>query len=483
MDITKSLLSRKKAMARLLCLLLALILLPLSAMAEIGVILIDEEGNVDYEALPGMPETLEELAELAPEFGPVVTPEPTATPRPGMLRAAAVNPPNYPGVSLKYGSKGAAVTAIQNRLKELGYFGGTVTGNYLEMTVSYVKTFQQKNGLGADGIVGPQTWAKLFFDPNVISVGGSGTTTPPASTAKYFITIDCVNQIVTVYSKDSSGKYGKVEKRFICSTGTASYPTPIGSFTLNGRTARWCYFPEWGSHAQYWTRINSSIAFHSVIYSKPQTNALVLSSYTNLGSPASHGCIRLLVADAKWIYDNVGAGTVVETFKGKADPEGTQALKPGPIEAATNLPKATPQPTALPVYNSQELPPQPFRTLKVGLSGRDVFWLQSRLKEIGLYAGSVTGGYWEGTRDAVKAYQKANGLTADGMAGTKTQTVLYAYLLNAPRLVNQLLVPEVTPILEATPIPTPILTPEPTPELTPIPTPEPTPIPTPGAVG
>ncbi|GHU68755.1 hypothetical protein FACS1894184_11490 [Clostridia bacterium] len=474
--------TRKTILTRVLCTLLAAlmlaVLLPGLTLAEIGVVLVNEDGTVEYEAVPGFSDMEQELAEIAPDFGPIVTPEPTETPRVGLraLPVPAAAAPVYPGTLIKYGQKGAAVTLIQTRLKELGYFLGAVTGNFLDQTLVYVKTFQQRNALAADGIIGPASWAKLFHDPNVISAGQ--TTPPPTASTPYRITIDVVNQIVTVYGKDSKGAYTNIVKKFICSTGTASYPTPVSTFVLNGRTARWCYFPEWGSHAQYWTRINSSIAFHSVIYTKAATNALVLSSYTALGTPASHGCIRLLVADAKWIYDNVGAGTVVESFRGVSDPEGTMLLKPGPIEASTNLPKATPQPTALPVFNSQQLPPQPFRTLKTGLTGLDVFWLQSRLTEIGLYKGSVTGGYYGGTTNAVKAYQRANGLTADGLAGVKTQTSLYSYILNAPRMLSVMLTPDETPEPSATPeiTPTPTATPPPTVTASPEPTatPEPT---------
>ena len=502
----------KTLQTRTICCLLSLLLLPCWGLAEIGVILTDEDGNISIEAPAGLPELMEELEELAESLGPVAAAAPAAGLQVLMAAAAPLTPPAYPGSLVREGQSGINVTIVQARLKELGYFTGTVTGKYEPSTTSGVKTFQTKNGLAPDGVVGPMTWAKLFFDAFVIpadlpppypgnyvksgqsnvnvrlvqarlkdlgyfsgSVSGTfdaatlagvkafqaknglaadgivgpmtwaklffdpdavpaGALAPPTTgTARYRITVDVVNQVTTVYGKDAQGYYTKVLKRMICSTGTSSYPTPISVYTLNGQKARWCFFPQWNSHAQYWTRISSSIAFHSVIYSRASTDALVLSSYTALGTPASHGCIRLLVSDAKWIYDNCGSGVMVETFAGVRDPEGTQALKPAPIQSSTNLPMPTPQPTAAPVYNPSLPPPYPFRTLTIGSKGTDVFWLQSRLKEIGLYAGSVTGGYYEGTRDAVKAYQRANGLTVDGLAGVLTQTSLYAHVLSPAR--------------------------------------------------
>ena len=50
--------------------------------------------------------------------------------------------------------------------------------------------------------------------------------------------------------------------------------------------------------------------------------------------------------------------------------------------------------------------------------------IQQRLKELGYYKGSVDGVYGQGTRSAVISFQKANGLTADGIVGPKTAQAL-----------------------------------------------------------
>ena len=57
---------------------------------------------------------------------------------------------------------------------------------------------------------------------------------------------------------------------------------------------------------------------------------------------------------------------------------------------------------------------------KIGSTGGEVSEIQSRLKEWGYYSGAVDGIFGTATRNAVIKFQKANGLTADGIAGSKT---------------------------------------------------------------
>ena len=67
-----------------------------------------------------------------------------------------------------------------------------------------------------------------------------------------------------------------------------------------------------------------------------------------------------------------------------------------------------------------------YTLLKEGASGLEVRKLQGRLAELGYYAGGVDGIYGSTTTSAVKAFQRANGLSGDGQAGTQTQTKLYS---------------------------------------------------------
>ncbi|MGN1367370.1 MAG: peptidoglycan-binding protein [Aristaeellaceae bacterium] len=91
----------------------------------------------------------------------------TPTPLPQYGSVFKVTPdPNAPTAEpvIRSGASGEAVTQLQTRLKELGYYTGTLDGQFGPGTKAAVTHFQQQNGLQADGIVGPDTNAVLYSD-------------------------------------------------------------------------------------------------------------------------------------------------------------------------------------------------------------------------------------------------------------------------------------------------------------------------------
>ena len=331
---------------------------------------------------------------------------------------------------LAKGSKGELVKQVQQRLTDLGYYTGPISGNFLGKTQSAVKTFQEQNALDVNGVVGENTWNTLFNDPGVVLPDNTPKPTPEPTPVPFYIVVDVNNQVTTVYGRDENGDYTVVVRQMLCSTGTKKNPSDLGEFTLNGRHAKWCYFPKFGSHARYWTRINASIAFHSVIYNSVNTMDMSTSSYYHLGSRASHGCVRLTVADSKWIYDNIGEGTkVLITEDLPDDPELRDSLKLPDLDKSSMTPKTTPEPTASPVYVSGGTPPLPLEKLSKNDSSEAVYWLQCRLTELGYYSGKCSGTYLGGTVNAVKAFQKDHGLKASGTADVKTLEAIYEGVL------------------------------------------------------
>lgn len=74
---------------------------------------------------------------------------------------------------LKYGSSGTLVKTLQTKLKNWGYYSGTVDGIFGSQTQSAVKYFQRVNGLYVDGVVGAKTAAALGMTLSSTSTGGS----------------------------------------------------------------------------------------------------------------------------------------------------------------------------------------------------------------------------------------------------------------------------------------------------------------------
>lgn len=80
-----------------------------------------------------------------------------------------------PAAVYKVGSTGSTVKTIQRKLKNWGYYSGSVDGIYGTQTKNAVKYFQRKNGLTADGIVGNATLKALGMSASTSSSVGSST--------------------------------------------------------------------------------------------------------------------------------------------------------------------------------------------------------------------------------------------------------------------------------------------------------------------
>lgn len=91
----------------------------------------------------------------------------------GVLLLAAA--PGAMAATYRQGSTGEQVRTIQDKLKRWGYYNGEVDGIFGSATRKAVVAFQQKNGLVADGIVGPNTLRALGM--SVSGSGGSSSST------------------------------------------------------------------------------------------------------------------------------------------------------------------------------------------------------------------------------------------------------------------------------------------------------------------
>ena len=86
-----------------------------------------------------------------------------------LLQSAA-----YAASVLKVGSSGDEVVTLQTKLKRWGYYTGSIDGKFGTQTKKAVVYFQQKNGLVADGVVGPATAKAMGMALSTSSSGSSG---------------------------------------------------------------------------------------------------------------------------------------------------------------------------------------------------------------------------------------------------------------------------------------------------------------------
>lgn len=196
------------------------------------------------------------------------------------------------------GADASEIRRVQTRLYSLYYLEVTgVDGKFGDGTRSALKEFQSQNDLEATGRADRGTQDLLF------SAEAAENKRP------WRVEISISDQKVYVYQLQEDGSYKRIHA-FTCSTGVGD-STPRGIY-LDGRPInRWHYFKDFNCWAQYSYEVVGHIMIHSVLYSAPYENTLRKGSVYALGGKASHGCIRLAVPDAKWLFDNCKRGSVI----------------------------------------------------------------------------------------------------------------------------------------------------------------------------
>ncbi|WP_054645562.1 L,D-transpeptidase [Secundilactobacillus oryzae] len=107
----------------------------------------------------------------------------------------------------------------------------------------------------------------------------------------------------------------QVKYTMYCSTGKGN-STPIGTFHVEAERGTSFFNQESGEGANYWVswKDHGIYLFHSVPVDKD--GHYIKSEADRLGKEAnSHGCVRLTIADAKWVYENAPYGMKVVITK------------------------------------------------------------------------------------------------------------------------------------------------------------------------
>lgn len=174
---------------------------------------------------------------------------------------------------------------VQKRLASLGYLPvDAATGSWDARTAHAVQAFQAWEGLARDGIVGPQTLAALE---------NGNRPTPAASLRARHVEVHREKGLTLLVE----GR--RVVRALHSSSGGGTYATPAGRFSIFRKEPNSWSVPYrvWLPYASYF---NGGIAFHGY----PDVPA----------HPASHGCVRLPLAEAAFAYAFMSVGTPVAVY-------------------------------------------------------------------------------------------------------------------------------------------------------------------------
>jgi lipoprotein-anchoring transpeptidase ErfK/SrfK len=156
-----------------------------------------------------------------------------------------------------------------------------------------------------------------------------GSTLAPATTTtlpslvpvpRNKIAIGYVKVVLSEQRVYAYNKRRRLIASFPASTG-ANNTTPVGRFTVFSKSAQAYYSPNPGERMKFMTRFTKgregdNIGFHGIPYRATPKGDIPL--YTPLGiTPVSHGCVRLKVSDAKWLFQNMPLGAEVLVIRSR----------------------------------------------------------------------------------------------------------------------------------------------------------------------
>lgn len=194
---------------------------------------------------------------------------------------------------LKQGARGGEVKEVQRRLKQWGYYSGSIDGVYGPATAEAVKKFQKKNGLTADGIVGKATYAALGMNDSVRVLQGS---TSSSSAGSSYTSSDLYLLAKCIYAEARGESY----------TGQVA----VGAVILN--RVRSSSFPNTISGVIYQKGAFTAVS-DGQINLEPDSTAMNAASDALNGWDPTYGCIYYYnpaVATSSWIFGRKTVTTI-----------------------------------------------------------------------------------------------------------------------------------------------------------------------------
>ena len=313
-------------------------------------------------------------------------------------KASAANSDN---TYIRENASGETVKSVQTKLKALGFYSGSITGNAGPKTVAAIKAFQNKNGLTADGIAGPQTLAKI--DAAYEAKGG---TTASSSGSSNVLSLNASGTAVSNLQKDLTtlgyyyaqitGNYGPKTEAAVKAFQKAKGLTADGVAGAKTLSAIATAVNNAGGSSSTSTSTNLKLGSTGTAVSTLQQNLTTLGYYygdiTGHYGNLTQQAVKKFQKSKGLTQDGVASTTTLNAIN--------SALKNAGIDNGTAGTTGT--------------------TLREGDKGTAVTELQTMLKALNYYYGDITGSFGSLTKRAVRKFQDANNLTVDGVAGPST---------------------------------------------------------------
>ncbi len=330
--------------------------------------------------------------------------------------------PMVSGITIQSGNTGEAVENMQTRLTELGYYAGEINGTCDKATVAAIKAFQTKMSITADGVATADVLTILYSasaiaSSDVVTPTPTPTVAPPTETVRYGDTGDDVKKVQTrltelgYYTGSIDGKFGNSTLDALKAFQGKNGLTQDGVCGAKTRTVLFAANPIYASATATPTPTPTmNITEDTVVtITSGSRGSMVLSLQKRLVE-LGYYTSRL---DGVYLEDDIAAVRAFQkanglTVDGKAGYQ-TQSVLYSDTAVRGDVGTTTLS-----------------TTLRYGDSGDDVTTLQNRLIELGYLTGTADGQFGVATKTALVAFQKANSLVRDGVAGTNTQSVLFS---------------------------------------------------------
>jgi YVTN family beta-propeller protein len=353
-----------------------------------------------------------------------------------------------PSLALQKGDNSAQVTELQKKLLAAGYFDGPATGYYGSLTQAAVMKFQSSNGLTTDGIADPKTLKALesgveaptsFQDSaseqNITDV--PKVSASPKQAFKQGVSSAEVTELqkklqaAGYFDGPATGYYGSLTQaavmKFQKAHGldadgladshllkalefSAAAPTPSQSTDpQKGFTDD----PQVSTSSESALKQGGSSAQVTDLQKKLQAAGYFDGPLTGYYGPMTQAAVTKFQKANGLTADGMADSKTLKALE-------SSAAAPTPSQSTDPQKGFTTDDPHNGFTNEPQVSASPEPVLKKGDSSSQVTELQKKLQAAGYFDGPLTGYYGSVTQAAVTKFQKANGLTADGMADSKT---------------------------------------------------------------